>query len=230
MNLYSVVTRGLLAAGFLFLALVTYDVAWPAGTGILLALAALFGYLSWRHWRQPKSTATEPQAVPRPPTLRAAYITCGTILALDVLFFGAPALGVYAGLALVLWLAPRILFVWRKPDLRRHRALVALITAGALAADVGAYWVYDSIAAKRVAEVADASARYKARTGAYPQRLQALVPDFLPEVPVAKPGLVTFGNILYLYKKSDPGLMYVSFPPFGRKVLNVETREWTMMD
>jgi hypothetical protein len=39
-----------------------------------------------------------------------------------------------------------------------------------------------------------------------------------------------FGNILYLQVEPGPALMYTSFPPFGRKVLNVETRVWTMMD
>ena len=71
-------------------------------------------------------------------------------LALDVLFVGAPALGMYAGLALLAWLIPRTFLAWGKPDLRRHRATVAL--------------------------------------------------------------------------------MYVSFPPFGRRVLNVETREWSSID
>ena len=227
MNLYGVVTKGLLAAGFLFFAFVMYgdgDAGFATGS---LALGALLIYLAWRDWRRPKPV--DGAAAP-PPGLLTAFITCGVILAIDVLFFGAPALGMYALLALILWLVPRIFFAWREPDLRHHRALVALVTAGALAADIGAYWVYDTIARKRVVDVADALARYKARTGAYPQRLQVLVPDYLPAIPSAKPGPVMFGDILYLYKESDPGLMYVSFPPFGRKVLNVETREWTMPD
>ena len=198
-----------------------------AGT---LAIAAMFGYLAWRDWRRPKPAAAAPQAVQPPPTLRTALVTCGVILALDVLFFGAPAFGAYAGIALVVWLAPRILVAWRKPDLRRHRARVALVTFGMLAADIGAYWVYEALAQKRVVEVADAVARYKARTGAYPRQLAALVPADLPAIPAAKSGFVMFGDILYLYKESGPALMYVSFPPFGRKVLNVETRKWEFVD
>lgn len=230
MNLYGVITNSLVAAGFLLVAYFVYSgdaVEFSAGA---LAIAALFGFLAWRDWRRPTPAAGEAPAATPPPSLRTAFLTCGAIVAIDVLFFGAPALGMYVGVALILWLLPRILFAWRKPDMRRHRALVALVAAGAIAADIGAYVVYDSIAEKRVIEVADALARYKARQGAYPRQLQNLVPTDLPAIPAAKSGLVMFGEILYLYKESDPGLMYVSFPPFGRKVLNVETRKWEFVD
>lgn len=230
MNLYGVITNGLVAAGFLLVAYFVYSgdaVEFSAGAA---AIAALFGFLAWRNWRRPKPEAGAPPTVERPLRLRTALINCGGILAIDVVFFGAPALGMYVGVALILWLLPRILFAWRKPDMRRHRALVALVAAGAIAADIGAYVVYDSIAEKRVIEVADALARYKARQGAYPRQLQNLVPTDLPAIPAAKSGLVMFGEILYLYRESDPGLMYVSFPPFGRKVLNVETRKWEFVD
>jgi len=230
MNLYGVISKGLLAAGCLFFAFILYgdgDAGFATGA---LALGALFVYLAWRDWRRPRPAPGAAPAAAAPPTLRTALVTCGILLALDVLFFGAPALGMYALIALVVWLLPRILFVWRTPELRRHRARVALVTAGFLALDLGAYWVLDEIAQRRVASVSDALDRYKARHGAYPQKLQSLVPDYLPEIPAAKSGLVMFGDVLYLYNDGAPGLMYVTFPPFGRRVLNVETRKWEFVD
>lgn len=230
MNLYGVITNGLVAAGLLLVAYFVYSgdaVEFSAGA---LAIAALFGYLAWRDWRRPKPAAGERPAGAPPPTLRTALVTCGILLAIDVLFFGAPALGMYAVIVLVVWLLPRILFAWRTPGLRDHRARVALVTVGFLALDIGAYWVLDEIAQRRVVSVADALARYKARQGAYPQKLQGLVPEYLPEIPAAKSGWVMFGDVLYLYKEGAPGLMYVSFPPFGRKVLDVATRKWEFVD
>lgn len=174
---------------------------------------------------------TQASTPEKPPSLRTAFIACAILLAIDVLFFGAPMLGVYAGLALVLWLAPRMLFAWKKPALRRHRALVALVTLGTIIFDCSVYWIYETVAQKRVTEVAEALLRYRAIKGLYPEQLQQLVPDYLPAVPTAKPGLIALNRIWYLHKPPGPaGLMYVSFPPYGRKVFNLETREWSEID
>ena len=168
-----------------------------------------------------------PTAAPAP-KLHGTYVACGMILAIDVLLLGAPALGMATLIALILWILPSILFAWRKPDLRRHRALVALVTAGAVAADMAAYAAYEAIAEKRVTEVADALAQYKSRHGTYPKTLQNLVPDYLPAIPAAKSGLVVLNDIWYRHNESGPTVAYTSFPPLGSRVLNVETRAWTM--
>lgn len=230
MNRIGAVVKGLLAAGFVFAAVISHDVASRGAMASLLAIAALLGYFGWRDWRRPKVVPAETPAAGQPPRMRTTFVNCGVILALDVLFLGAPALAVYAGLALLLWLIPRIFLAWRRPELRRHRSIVALVTAGVLAVDGGAYWISETLAEKRVVAVADALARYQARNGAYPRQLQTLVPDYLPTTPSAKPGLVLMGGIIYLHNEGKPALMYVSFPPFGRRVLNVETREWSFMD
>ena len=170
------------------------------------------------------------KAAEKPPGLRKTLVFCGLFLALDIFFVGAPMLGVYAGLALVLWLIPRIFVAWKRPDLRRHRARVALVIAAVLAADCGAYLASEIVAEKRVVEVADAMARYKAERSAYPLRLQDLVPAYLPAIPAAKPVSMMAGGPIYLFDPNLPMLMYVSIPPFGRRVLNVVTREWTDLD
>jgi hypothetical protein len=170
------------------------------------------------------------QETGKPSGLKTTLIFCGLILALDVLVVGAPMLGVYAGLALVLWLIPRIVLVRKQPDLRRHRTHVALITAAMIAVDATAYLAGEVVAERRVMAVADALARYKAERNAWPLRLDDLVPAYLPAIESAKPLALMAGQPTYLYQPEAPGLMYVSIPPFGRRVLNVATREWSDLD
>ena len=169
-------------------------------------------------------------AAEKPPGLRKTLVFCGFFLALDIFFVGAPMLGAYVGMALVLWLIPRIFVAWSRRELRRHRARVALVIAAVLAVDCGAYLASGVVAEKRVVEIADALARYKAERNAYPLRLQDLVPAYLPAIRAAKPVSMMSGGPLYLYQPNEPMLMYVSIPPFGRRVLNVVTREWTEID
>ncbi len=170
------------------------------------------------------------QAAKKPPGLRKTLAWCGFFLALDIFFVGAPMFGMYAGLALVVWLVPRIFLSRGIADLRRHRTRVALVTAAVLAADCGAYVVSEIVAEKRVVAIADALARHKAERNAYPLRLQDLVPAYLPAIPAPKPLSLLAGGILYIYDAAGPSLMYVSIPPYGRRVLNVVTREWTDVD
>ena len=170
------------------------------------------------------------QAAEKVPGLRKTLVFCGFFLALDIFFIGAPMLGVYVGVALLLWLVPRIFTAWKRPDLRRHRARVALVTAAVLAVDGIAFVVSEAFAEKRVSEIADALVRYKAERNAYPLRLQDLVPTYLPAIRATKPVSIMAGGPMYLYDPTGPALMYVSIPPFGRRVLNVVTREWTEVD
>jgi len=227
---YSVISKALFASGLLFYAFVAFDINAAWVTAALVSLAALTGWLAWRDWRRPPPVV-DPQAPAKPPSLRITLSIGGTVLAADVLFFGAPALGAYAALALALWLVPRILIAWRRPELRRHRARVALVMLGVILLDCGVYAVYEIVAQKRVTEVAEALVRYKARAGDYPERLQQLVPDYLPAVPAAKPGFVMLSSIWYHNTPSGPtALMYVSFPPYYRKVLDLDTLQWTVLD
>ncbi len=228
---YRAISKGLFAAGLLFYAFIGLDINESWVTGALLALAILTSWLAWRDWHRPIPAAADSRAPAKPPSLRTALVVCGFVVAIDALFFGAPALGAYAALALVLWLAPRILVAWRDPALRRHRGRVALIVLGSILLDCGIYVSYEIVAQKRVTEVAEALVRYKARTGAYPEQLRQLVPDYLPAVPAAKPGLVVLGAIWYHNTPAAPAaLMYVSFPPYRRKVFELETLQWSELD
>jgi len=193
----------------------------------------VLGYLAWNDWRtwQLRKSAPPGQPAPvAPPSFQNAAVNCALFLAVDVVAFGAPLLGTYAGLVLVFWLVPRALLARKDPPLRRHRVVVALITVGVIAVDIGAHLLGDHIARTRITAIADALVAYKARNQSYPAHLKALVPVHLPEIPTAKPMLLGGGTIHYLANQGDPALMFTSVPPFGREYFRIETREWTSVD
>jgi len=199
----------------------------PLASGIPLALAALFSWFTWRDWKAWRSSPSAPS----PAAPQRVYVYCAFFLATDAVLLGSPMLGTYAVLVLLFWLIPRALLAAGKPDLRRHRLALVMVTTAALALDFCAFWLYETTAQARVTDIAVALDRYRSRQGSYPPRLEDLVPVYLPSVPSAKPGFIVMNGIWYVAQSGDAAaLMYVSFPPFGRKVYDVRTRAWTDLD
>jgi hypothetical protein len=70
---------------------------------------------------------------------------------------------------------------------------------------------------------------YESAHGRLPDRLQDLVPAFLPAVPRAKhTGM--YGAFTYFSSAESHTLMYVAFPPFGRRLYHFEERRWGVRD
>ena len=80
------------------------------------------------------------------------------------------------------------------------------------------------------AQVIEACRAYQARHGKLPDRLQELVPEFLPAVPPAKYTL-SYGEFTYLTSGDQSHtLMYVALPPFGRRLYHFEETRWSQLD
>jgi hypothetical protein len=62
-----------------------------------------------------------------------------------------------------------------------------------------------------------------------PDRLEQLVPEFLPAVPRAK-YTFAWGEFTYSTSAKDHTLMYVVIPPFGRLFYHFEEARWTQLD
>lgn len=85
-------------------------------------------------------------------------------------------------------------------------------------------------AAERASQVVRAVEAYQRREASYPPSLEALVPEYLPEVPQAKP--TVSGEFRYLPPATDsaPTLLYEELPPFGRRVYHFDERVWSRID
>ena len=85
-------------------------------------------------------------------------------------------------------------------------------------------------AQNHAAQVIQACRAYQARHGMLPDRLEELVPEFLPRVPRAKYTL-QWGEFTYLTSgKESHTLMYVALPPFGRRLYHFEAARWSQLD
>lgn len=200
--------------------------AW-VGSALFLAVALLFGRASWRAWRVPRDTPApvKPPGVVRPIAWGAALI------AFDVFVGGATALlSILTLLFLSTFGLGWALASWRNRALMLGRLRAIAITSVMAAAAI-AWGLYDGVQAeRRVLATAGAVKAFAARHGRYPERLEELVPAFLPEAPHAH----RFGMARTLYYRpvgdKGPWLMYISAPPFGSRSLEVETGNWQFVD
>ncbi len=69
---------------------------------------------------------------------------------------------------------------------------------------------------------------YKEKHGYYPKKLEDLVPEYYSKVPSAKLGM--WGKYTYLSSEGEHSIMYIAFPPFGRKYFDLEKNTWGFLD
>jgi hypothetical protein len=102
-------------------------------------------------------------------------------------------------------------------NLARVRARRAVIYGAAVVMTIIAVKGNVWLAEKRGARIATAVKRYRAANGAYPERLEQLVPNYLPEIPncYIRSSSPEF-RYLRMPDKPHPTLFWVAVPPFGK--------------
>jgi hypothetical protein len=177
---------------------------------------------------------TTPAGASPPPNrgerrLRNVVIIAVVCVLLD-LFLVGPLISVLLVLFALAYYLPRTLVAWRdRPAMRlRFLKFVAVFGMG-----VATFWLLSADARQgheRAQPVIAALDRFKADRGAYPERLENLVPAYLPAVPKAR--LMPAASRFFYMRRSDGGatLMYVMIPPFDRAVYDLEKRQWHEID
>jgi hypothetical protein len=127
---------------------------------------------------------------------------------------------------------PRALWV-RRGDrhLYERRLAKAGIYLMAAVAVFGSNALQNRIADHRAIKIGNACLAFRVKYQRYPIRLDELVPEFLPSVPVAK---------IHARRRSfldfsppsgrEPMLFYEALPPFGRRFYHMETGGWGYLD
>jgi len=113
--------------------------------------------------------------------------------------------------------------------LARSRAVRAAMYLCLGITTVAVMRMHTATAENHAARVIEACRAYQARHGMLPDRLQQLVPDFLSAVPAAKYTL-SYGQFSYSTSGGSHTLMYVTLPPFGRRVYHFEEARWSQRD
>ena len=128
---------------------------------------------------------------------------------------------------------PRALWV-RRTDRRlyeRRLAKAGIYLLAAIAIIVCNSW-QNRMADRRAIRIGNACLAFHAKYQRYPNRLQELVPEFLPAVPVAKYVDGAAGHFFYFNPPSgaEPMLYYEALPPFGRRFYHLKTGGWGYLD
>jgi hypothetical protein len=111
--------------------------------------------------------------------------------------------------------------------LARSRALRAGMYLVLGVAAYGTARFHVATAESHAARVIEACRAFEARRGMLPDRLEELVPDFLPAVPRAKYTLA-WGEFTYSTSaEKRHTLMYVTLPPFGHRIYHFEEAQWS---
>ncbi len=146
------------------------------------------------------------------------------LLSLLIAFAGATVLGVGGA-----WAAVKRMRPWVRSRLIRAGMYLLLGVA-----TVAAMRFHRTTATSHAEQLIAACRAYKVQHGEFPDRLEALVPTYLPAVPRAKYTL-GWGNFTYWNLSSDRDephhvLMYVALPPFGRRLYHLERGSWSQLD
>jgi len=86
-----------------------------------------------------------------------------------------------------------------------------------------------SLARERAETLITAVSKYKEKHGRYPDKLEQLVPELVPEILPPKRSLVS-SRWYYLASDERHSLMYVAVPPFERRSYNFESGQWHDID
>jgi hypothetical protein len=114
--------------------------------------------------------------------------------------------------------------------LARSRAMRAGVFLLLGVATVATQRFHTATAQNHAAQIIEACRAYQTRRGKLPDRLEELVPEFLPAVPRAKYTL-QWGEFTYWASENrSHTLMYVAFPPFGRRLYHFEEARWSQLD
>jgi|SRR3989304_4177669 len=174
---------------------------------------------------------TEPDKQEKYKNLKKATILSGVIalciFIFDSLMIGAPMITAFVMIYLIVYIAPVTLFSIRNRPRFKYFGGKFLIYAILI---FSSFWfhTYDiSLAQQRSEIIISAVNQYHQDNGRYPDTLQTLVPAYLPEIPEPR---IAPGEFYYGGAPDNPFLMFVEYPPFGRRSWNFANKEWISID
>ena len=160
-------------------------------------------------------------------------VIAGVLYIVDAFVVSLPCFALVLFVVVVLYFLPATLWALRSnrriARVRATNAGICLLTAIAICFTLG---LQNSMADRRAVKLGDACLAYRTKYHHYPTKLEALVPEFIPSVPVARYGLLVDDHFWYLPNEDDrePMLYYEAVPPFGRRFYHMESGRWGFLD
>ena len=165
--------------------------------------------------------------------LRSSITIAAVLYVLDAFVLSLPFFALVLFVVVLFYFLPATLWAFHSDrPLARWRgakAGVCLLAAISILVTLG---LQNSMADRRAVKLGDACLAYRAKYHHYPKDLNALVPEFILSVPVARYGLFVNDGFFYYPNENDrePMLWYEALPPFGRRFYHLESRSWGYLD
>ncbi len=179
------------------------------------------------------ATTTNTIVSPAWTSLGKTSLVAAALFVFDAFMLNQGLVALFLIFLTVLVFLPRALWVRRTDRRLYHRRLAkaGIYVLAAIAIFVCNGW-QNQMADRRAIKIGNACLAFHAKCQRYPNRLQELVPEFLPAVPVAKYMLGGADHFFYFSSPSgtEPMLYYEALPPFGRRFYHLQTGGWGYLD
>lgn len=165
----------------------------------------------------------------QPCSLKRVLFWCFVLILLDAFLLNQGAGALLTALWLIFITLPRSLFVKRFAATRGARLRNIALGLAAAASVLALNRVQNELARERAEKVVAAVEAFNAAEKRYPDKLEDLVPRYLPEIPVAKYTL-PFHTFQYRVYSGRQSLIYTTMPPFGRRIYSFKEKRWNNID
>lgn len=147
----------------------------------------------------------------------------------DAIYLNQGAISLITAVYLIFVAMPGAAWAKRYAGVRKRRFLEIGVYLGAVALVFTLNAANNEIAARRADRINAAVEQFHSKTHRYPNALSELVPEFIKRIPLAKYTL-ELNSFKYIHNKTDPLLLYVAIPPFGRPTYSFARRTWAYSD
>jgi hypothetical protein len=156
------------------------------------------------------------------------------IYLLDTFVFNQGIISILISLVIVsvFFILTVIALIRKNKGLVMFRLTVIIIYILMVLAVSGSLKFMNNLALSRAERLIKACNDYKVKYHKFPDRLEDLVPEFMPNIPPAKNILQSFfGRFNYeIDKKGNALLWYTELPPFGRAFYDLNRGKWSYLD
>lgn len=166
-------------------------------------------------------------------TFTASIVIAAVLYVADAFVLSLPFFALVLFAVVLLYFLPATLWALRSDS---QTAIVRAAKAGiyllAVVSIIVTLRLQNSMADRGAVKLGDACLAYRAKYHHYPKDLNALAPEFISSVPIARYGLLGADHFSYFSRQDDrePMLYYEALPPFGRRFYHMETRSWGYLD
>lgn len=162
------------------------------------------------------------------PMKKTILIAIG-LFVVDAFVLSMGAMSFIMALGILFWFLPEVVLLkYRNQSPKVPLTKIAIYSAMIVAVMI-ANAANNMLAKSRAENLVVVIEKYHQSTGLYPEKLEDLVPAYIPEVPTAKFAVFPT-EFRYSNYKDTTLLFYVATPPFGRVTYNFNRQSWGYID